>query len=98
MESQEEIRYNTQISVVLRSVRTGLGWSQQDLADKARVAKPTISRIEKMDIASRNDTISAILAVFREAGVEIVTLHEEVRVSFKKLALLEAQKNIALKE
>lgn len=94
-ESQEEVQYNTQVAVLLRAIRTGLGWTQQQLAEKAQVAKPTISRIEKMDIASRNDTVRAILNTFEKEGVVVTTLYEELTITFKKPALLEAQKNIS---
>ena len=91
-ESQVALSFNTQIAVVMRAVRTALAWSQQDLATKANISKPTIARIESMGMSPRADTINALMNVFRAEGVEIDILAEEVIVRFKKSALLELQK------
>jgi predicted transcriptional regulator len=93
-ESQVELSFNTQIAVVMRAVRTALAWTQQDLATKANISKPTIARIESMGISPRADTINALINVFRAEGVEIDIMAEEVIVRFKKSALLELQANL----
>ena len=93
-ESQPALSFNTQIAAVMRSVRTALGWSQQDLATKSKISKPTIARIESMGMSPRADTINMLLNVFRAEGVEIDILAEEVIVRFKKTALLELQNNL----
>jgi transcriptional regulator with XRE-family HTH domain len=94
-ESQVVLSFNTQIAVVMRAVRTALAWSQQDLAVRANISKPTIARIESMGMSPRADTINALMNVFRAEGVEIDILAEEVIVRFKKSALLELQKNLS---
>jgi predicted transcriptional regulator len=78
----------------MRAVRTALAWTQQDLATKANISKPTIARIESMGISPRADTINALINVFRAEGVEIDIMAEEVIVRFKKSALLELQANL----
>ena len=85
-ESQVALSFNTQIAVVMRAVRTALAWSQQDLATKANISKPTIARIESMGMSPRADTINALMNVFRAEGEEIDILAEEVIVRFKKSA------------
>jgi len=94
-ESQAPLSFNTQIAVVMRAVRTALAWSQQDLATKSKISKPTIARIESMGLSPRADTINTLLNVFRTEGVEIDILAEEVIVRFKKSALLELQNNLS---
>jgi transcriptional regulator with XRE-family HTH domain len=94
-ESQVTLSFNAQIALVMRAVRTALAWSQQDLATKAKISKPTIARIESMGMSPRADTINTLMNVFRAEGVEIDILAEEVVVRFKKPALLELQNNLA---
>ena len=92
-ESQSSLSFNAQIALVIRAVRTALAWSQQDLATKANISKPTIARLESMSMSPRADTINNLLNVLRAEGVEIDILAEEVIVRFKKTALLELQNN-----
>jgi predicted transcriptional regulator len=94
-ENQESLSFNTQIAIVLRGVRTALAWTQQDLATRAKVSKPTIARIERMEMSPRGDTIHALLSAFRQEGVEIDMLADEVIVRFTKPALLHAQGNLS---
>ena len=94
-ESQSSLSFNAQIAPVIRAVRTALAWSQQDLATKANISKPTIARLESMSMSPRADTINNLLNVLRAEGVEIDILAEEVIVRFKKVAILELQNNLA---
>lgn len=93
-ESQATLSFNTQIAVVLRAVRTALGWTQQDLATIAKVSKPTIARIEGMEMSPRGDTINALVNAFRAEGVEVDILADEVAIRFKTTALLSAQNTL----
>jgi transcriptional regulator with XRE-family HTH domain len=95
-ESQSSLSFNAQIALVIRAVRTALAWSQQDLATKANISKPTIARLESMSMSPRADTINNLLSVLRAEGVEIDILAEEVIVRFKKVAILELQNNLGL--
>lgn len=93
-ESQISLSFTTQIAVVLRAVRTALGWTQQDLANVAKVSKPTIARIESMEMSPRGDTINALVNAFRAEGVEVDILADEVAIRFKTPALLSAQNTL----
>lgn len=95
-ESQIDLSFNTQVAVVMRAVRTALAWTQQDLADIAKVSKPTIARIESMEMSPRGDTINALINAFRKEGVEVDILADEVIVRFKKPALLLSQQNLTV--
>ena len=94
-ESQVTLSLNTQIACAIRAVRTALAWSQQDLADRAHISKPTIARIESMFMSPRTDTINALINAFREEGVEIDILAGEVFIRFRERALLKLQKNLS---
>ena len=58
----------------LRAGRALLGWSQDHLSAKAKVALRTITRMESYDdaVAGRLDTLSRIVAVLEGAGVEFL--------------------------
>ena len=88
----ESVSFNVQVAIVIRSVRTALGWNQRDLAAASMLSKPTIARIESLVISPRGDTINALLNAFRRVGVEIEILTDEVRVIYKKEALILVQK------
>lgn len=62
---------NGKIAVAIRTGRTALGWNQQVFAEKMKVAKSTVARIETMEMAARGDFVIKAIQVFREAGLEI---------------------------
>ena len=58
----------------IRAARALLGWTQEELARKARVALGTVKRMEGFDgpVGARTDTLRRIVAVFEKAGVEFL--------------------------
>jgi predicted transcriptional regulator len=58
----------------IRAARALLGWTQEELARKARVALGTVKRMEGFDgpVGARTDTLQRIVAVFEKAGVEFL--------------------------
>jgi len=96
-EGQEEASFSTQIALVIRAARTGLGWSQEELAQRASLSKPTIARIEISGISPRADTINTLMKVFKTQGVEVDILDEEVVIRYKKAALLVLQDRLKRK-
>lgn len=60
----------------IKAARSLLGWSQDDLADRSGVSKPTIGRLESIDsddpIAGRPETGRALVAALEKAGVEFI--------------------------
>jgi predicted transcriptional regulator len=58
----------------LRAARGLLGWSQGELAAKAKVALRTITRMEGFDdnVGARTDTLGRIVAVLEKAGIEFL--------------------------
>ncbi len=63
----------------IRAARAFLGWSQQELADKAKLARTTIQRIEKGQDAQWSAIIS-ISEAFEKAGVEMTKV-EGLKIS-----------------
>lgn len=48
----------------LRTLREARGWSQQELADRADVSKPTVYRIETARYAATLDVLAALAQAF----------------------------------
>jgi transcriptional regulator with XRE-family HTH domain len=58
----------------LRAARALLGWSQNELAKKSRVALGTIRRMEDFDdaVGARTDTLAKVVNVLETAGIEFL--------------------------
>ena len=58
----------------IRAARALLGWTQEELSRKARVALGTVKRMEGFDgpVGARTDTLRRTVAVFEKAGVEFL--------------------------
>jgi transcriptional regulator with XRE-family HTH domain len=60
----------------VKAARSLLGWSQDDLADRSGVSKPTIGRLEAIDsddpVGGRPETGAALVAALEKAGVEFI--------------------------
>lgn len=56
----------------IRAARALLGWSQQDLADKAVVSLNAITRLEKEQVDPRMSTVTAVQRALSKAGVEFI--------------------------
>ena len=56
----------------MKAARALLAWSQEDLARKAGVSLPTVSRLELSDgvVGGHSRTMLAIHAAFEKAGIE----------------------------
>jgi predicted transcriptional regulator len=61
----------------IRAARALLGWSQQQLADKAIVSLNAVTRLEKGKVDSRISTINAIEKTLAKAGVEFLSPGEK---------------------
>jgi predicted transcriptional regulator len=57
----------------IRAARALLGWSQQDLADRAIVSANAVARIERGQVDARVSTIAAIERTLTKAGVEFLS-------------------------
>ena len=72
----------------IRAARALLGWSQQELADKAIVSLNAVTRLEKGKVDSRLSTLSAIEKALTRAGIDFLPAGERgegVRLKNPKL-------------
>lgn len=60
----------------IRAARALLGWSQQELADKAIVSTNAVTRLERGEVDPRVSTIMAVQKALSEAGVEFIPADE----------------------
>lgn len=58
----------------LRAARGLLGWTQEDLSKKSRVAVGTVRRMETFSgpVGARTETLDKIISVLERAGVEFL--------------------------
>jgi predicted transcriptional regulator len=61
----------------IRTARALLGWSQQQLADKAIVSLNAVARLEKGMVDSRVSTVLAIQKALVKAGIEFLEADEK---------------------
>jgi predicted transcriptional regulator len=61
----------------VRAARAFLGWTRQQLADRAIVALNTVIRLEQGVVDSRSSTLDAIRRVLEAAGIEFLSLRED---------------------
>ena len=55
----------------VRAARALMNWSQDELAERAGIAKQTVLRIENGSFDARFSTVNAVASAFRRAGVEM---------------------------
>jgi len=55
-----------------RAARALLGWTQQDLADRAVVATNTVARFEAGAVDPRSSTLASIRRALARAGIEFL--------------------------
>ena len=58
----------------IRAARALIGWTQEDLSKKAKVALGTIKRMEGFDgaVAARTETLGRVVATLEKVGVEFL--------------------------
>jgi predicted transcriptional regulator len=61
----------------IRAARALLGWSQQQLADRAIVSLNALARLEKGAVDSRISTVLAVQKALTKAGVEFLTADQK---------------------
>ena len=76
--------------------RAALSMSQQEFADALGVAKSTVARNETLEMAMRADTLTAMMRLFRERGIDVDLLGATdsltITVTAKGLAALEERR------
>lgn len=77
--TEEKVRF----AMAMRIARVAMGMSQQEFADALGVAKSTVARNETLEMAMRADTLTAMLRVMREHGIEMDVLGSPTELSVK---------------
>lgn len=58
----------------IRAARALLGWSQQQLADKAILSLNAVNRLERGEVDPRYSTLMAIHRALTKAGIEFLSI------------------------
>lgn len=61
----------------IRAARALLGWSQQELADRAIVSLNALTRLERGQVDSRRSTVTAVETALMKGGVEFISAAEK---------------------
>jgi predicted transcriptional regulator len=61
----------------IRAARALLGWSQQELADRAIVSLNALVRLETGKVDSRMSTLNAVHVALSKAGIEFLPANEK---------------------
>jgi predicted transcriptional regulator len=56
----------------IRAARALLGWSQQELADRAIVSTNAVIRLERNAVDSRVSTVTALQRALAKGGIEFI--------------------------
>ena len=61
----------------IRAARALLGWSQQQLADKAIISLNALTRLERGRVDPRVSTLDAVHKALSKAGIEFLSANEK---------------------
>jgi transcriptional regulator with XRE-family HTH domain len=61
----------------IRAARALLGWSQQELADRAIISLNALNRLERGEVDPRVSTLMAVHKALADAGVEFLPIGEK---------------------
>jgi transcriptional regulator with XRE-family HTH domain len=61
----------------IRAARALLGWSQQDLADRAILSLNAVKRLENGKSDPRLSTITAVQSALEAGGIEFIPAHSD---------------------
>lgn len=61
----------------IKAARALLGWSQQELADRAVVSLNALTRLERGQVDTRVSTLRAVESALSKGGIELIAAEEK---------------------
>lgn len=84
---QEELD-SIKLVVALRTARAIVGWSQVEFADKMKLSKSTVARLETKESDVSFTVLKKILSEYKKMGIEIELLYSDnLNISIEPRAL-----------
>jgi transcriptional regulator with XRE-family HTH domain len=84
---QEELD-SIKLVVALRTARAIVGWSQVEFADKMKLSKSTVARLETKESDVSFTVLKKILSEYKKMGIEIELLYSDnLNISVEPKAL-----------
>ena len=84
---QEELD-SIKLVVALRTARAIVGWSQVEFADKMKLSKSTVARLETKESDVSFTVLKKILSEYKKLGIEIELLYSDnLNISIEPKAL-----------
>ena len=84
---QEELD-SIKLVVALRTARAIVGWSQVEFADKMKLSKSTVARLETKETDVTFTVMKKILSEYKKMGIEIELLYSDnLNISVEPKAL-----------
>src|SRR3546814_18992547 len=68
---------------LLKAARILLGWSQEELAEKSGLSRPTISKLERGEINVRVHTLLAVQRTLEDGGIDFLTANVPIGEGFR---------------
>jgi len=81
---------NLRIAIALRTARSALGLSQDDLATKLGVAKSTIARVETLEHSIKGNTLLEAVNIMKLLGVDMNISPNEIVIKIGEKGIAEA--------
>ncbi len=83
--------FSEQLAILVKAVRTAMGWSQTEFAQLTGVSRPTLQRLEQKDpTALRSDSVDKILNTLHAHGIRYELMPGQLSVHFDQQALNKA--------
>lgn len=88
-ENKKQVR----IALIMRSVRTAIGYNQIQFAELIGSSKPTIARIETLEMPMKDELYTRMVERLEEFGIEIDSNLDGVSLHFdeRAIAILEGR-------
>lgn len=83
-ENKKQVR----IALIMRSVRTAIGYNQIQFAELIGSSKPTIARIETLEMPMKDELYTRMVERLEEFGIKIDSAQDGVSLHFDERAIM----------